>query len=416
MEVDGLEEEVAKAEEVAQTAPANAIPLFKAIIQKEADDTKLQEQCMYSLADCLVKLKRTAELKALQVELRPFLSLLPKAKTAKIVRTLIDYMAKIAGTDTEQIEMCTECIDWCEAEKRTFLRRRVETRLCQLYLQQKKYEPCLTLLAELLRHVKKLDDKLLLVEIHLIETKTHFALSHMPKSKAALTACKTNANAIHCPPLLQAEIDMWSGILNAHEKDFRTAYSYFYEAFEAFQVSNDPRAFDVLKYLLMVKVMANRPQEAKSLASSKAGVKYQGPDLDMILAVAKALEARSLTEFEGVLGKYQAQLQDPVLMHHLTALNETLLEQNLLRIVEPFSRVEVTHVAHLIKLPLDRVQTKLSEMILDQKLRGTLDQGQGVLILYEASEVNGIYSNSLASIKNTQAVLDVLCKKAVLVK
>ena len=61
-------------------------------------------------------------------------------------------------------------------------------------------------------------------------------------------------------------------------------------------------------------------------------------------------------------------------------------------------------MAHLIKLPLDRVQTKLSEMILDQKLRGTLDQGQGVLILYEASEVNGIYSNSLASIKNTQAV------------
>ena len=32
-----------------------------------------------------MKLQRTAELKALQVELRPFLSLLPKAKTAKIV-------------------------------------------------------------------------------------------------------------------------------------------------------------------------------------------------------------------------------------------------------------------------------------------------------------------------------------------
>merc|ERR1719399_819630 len=373
---------------------------------------KLQEQCVYSLADCLVKLQRTAELKALQVELRPFLSLLPKAKTAKIVRTLIDYMAKIAGTDDEQIEMCTECIDWCASEKRTFLRRRVETRLCQLYLQQRKYEDGLALLATLLRDVKKLDDKLLLVEIHLIETKTHFAVEHMPKAKAALTACKTNANAIHCPPLLQAEIDMWSGVINAHEKDFRTAYSYFYEAFEAFQVSNDPKAFDVLKYLLTVKVMANRPQEAKSLASSKAGVKYQGPDLDMILAVAKALEARSLTEFEGVLGKYQAQLQDPILMHHLTDLNETLLEQNLLRIVEPFSKVEVEHVAKLIKLPFDRVQAKLSEMILDKKLLGTLDQGQGALLLYDQDEINGLYGSALTSIKNTQEVLDSLYKKA----
>merc|ERR1712139_705780 len=109
---------------------------------------------------------------------------------------------------------------------------------------------------------------------------------------------------------------------------------------------------------------------------------------------------RSLTEFESVLGVHQAHLDDPVIKHHITDLNETLLEQNLLRIVEPFSRVEV---AHLIKLPLERVHVKLSEMILDGKLKGTLDQGQGVLILYEEQSVNGIYANSLASIKNTQA-------------
>lgn len=363
-----------------------------------------------------VKLERAAELKALQVEIRPFLATLPKAKTAKIVRTLIDQMAKISGTDDEQIQMCNECIEWCEGEKRTFLRRRVETRLCALYLQQKKFDSCLSLLSELLRHVKKLDDKLLLVEIHLIETKAHFAINHLPKAKASLTACKTNANAIHCPPLMQAEIDMWSGVVNAREKDFRTAYSYLYEAFEAFQVSSDPRAFDVLKYMLLVKIMANRPQEAKSLAGSKAGVKFQGVELDAILAVARALEQRSLTEFESVLSKYGEQLSDPIMFHHITNLNETLLEQNLLRIIEPFSRVEVSHVAHLIKLPLDRVHAKLSEMILDRKLRGTLDQGQGVLILYEDDAVNGIYANSIASIKNTQAVLDVLCKKALLVK
>ncbi len=50
---------------------------------------------------------------------------------------------------------------------------------------------------------------------------------------------------------------MQAGALNADDKDYKTGYSYFFEAFEGFiQVDeNDPRALSSLKYMLLCKIM-----------------------------------------------------------------------------------------------------------------------------------------------------------------
>ena len=49
---------------------------------------------------------------------------------------------------------------------------------------------------------------------------------------------------------------------------------------------------------------------------------------------------------------------DAMVKSHLNDLYNTLLEQNLSRIIEPFSRVEMAHVAELIDLPVKQVETK----------------------------------------------------------
>ncbi len=53
------------------------------------------------------------------------------------------------------------------------------------------------------------------------------------------------------------------------------------------------------------------------------------------------------------MNEYKKELQnDPIVRAHLDSLYDNLMQQNLCRIIEPFSRVQVEHIASLIKLPI----------------------------------------------------------------
>ncbi|PIA58424.1 hypothetical protein AQUCO_00500389v1 [Aquilegia coerulea] len=340
---------------------------------------RIKEQAISNLSDLLRQEKRD-----------PFFSLIPKAKTAKIVRGSIDAVAKIPGTSDLQISLCREMVQWTRAEKRTFLRQRVEARLAALLMENKDYSEALTIISGLVKEVRRLDDKLLL-------------------AKAALTAARTAANAIYVPPAQQGTIDLQSGILHSEEKVYKTAYSYFFEAFEAFNALEDPRAIFSLKYMLLCKIMVNEADDVAGIISSKAGLHYVGVELDAMKSVADAHSKRSLKFFETALRDYKAQLEeDPIVHRHLSSLYDTLLEQNLCRLIEPFSRVEIDYITELIELPVKHVEKKLSQMILDKKFAGTLDQGAGCLIIFDDPKADAIFPATLETITNMGKLVDSL--------
>jgi len=99
---------------------------------------------------------------------------------------------------------------------------------------------------------------------------------------------KTTANAIYVVPILQAEIDMMSGMIAVDEKDYNTAYSYFYETFEGYRSMNDPTAGLAFKFMLFSKIMNRQSDDALNLINSAVALKYQGRDVDAMKEVALA--------------------------------------------------------------------------------------------------------------------------------
>lgn len=279
-----------------------------------------------------------------------------------------------------------------------------------LYLTKQSYYAALTLINSLLKELKRLDDKLVLVEVQLLESRAYHSLGNVAKGRAALTSARTSAASVYCPPLLQAGLDMQSGKLLAEDGDFTTAFSYFIEAMEGYHGQDDPdRATAALQYMLLCKVMLNAGDDVANIMTSKHAVRYAGPRLDAMKAIAAAHANRSLSEYEDALGAYRQQLgADAFIRSHLRRLYDAMLEQNLVKVIEPFSRVEIAHVAKMVGLDVQAVERKLSQMILDKVIVGVLDQGEGCLIVFEEKERDASYDAALETIERLSGVVDVL--------
>jgi 26S proteasome regulatory subunit N6 len=427
---DALEEAQAM-----KDSPKLQVPLLLKITEntekKSSAAVQIKERAVYDLIRAYCAINELSLVVTFLTDNDAFWSCISKAKTAKMVRQILDIVCSSTSSVAQQEQVARKILEWTRQQKRSFLRQRVEAKLACILFQQQKYAEALTLADALLVELKKLDDKQLLVETHLLESKLHFALHNVPKSKAALTASRTAANAIYVSPLQQAEIDSQSGTIHTEEADYGTAHSYFLEAFEQLDQMNETAlATQALKYMMLCKILdslrialkSNKGVTAASASGSSASdsmltgrqaVKYAGKDLEAMQAIYAAAQNRNLKELQAVLKQYEDQLgTDLLISHHLHILQEQLLESNLIRIIEPYSCVELTHIAAKIEMSVEVTERKLSQMILDGILLGILDQSNGQLVMYEENETDSAMAKGLQVIENMDNVVTSLFERS----
>ncbi|GMG32578.1 unnamed protein product [[Candida] boidinii] len=130
-------------------------------------------------------------------------------------------------------------------------------------------------------------------------------------------------------------------------------------------------------------------------------------------SIAKAYENNSLKELEDCLKFNSVELtQDVIIRSHLNDLYDSLYEKNLLKLFEPYSCIEISHISSVIGLPIESIESKISSMILDKKFYGVLDQSNGWLIIYDEPKIDQNYDLSLNILKNMSAAVDSLYNKA----
>ena len=84
---------------------------------------------VFSLAKIYIDMQQFDKLMPLLQENNEFFGVIPKARTAKIVRGVLDISTDQIASKIQQIKLCRDIVAWCVEEKRSFLKQRIEAKV-----------------------------------------------------------------------------------------------------------------------------------------------------------------------------------------------------------------------------------------------------------------------------------------------
>ena len=332
----------------------------------------------------------------------------------KLTDKLIAKLKKRKELLDEVVKVCEEITKFCDETNNISMKSKIQTRLAEIYYIHEHYAKALEICNKVIFDLKRYEDNLGLIQLLLLESKIYYVTNGISKSKAALTSVKTLVTKVYVEPKLQANIDMQAGILAAHEKDFNLAYSYFFEAFDVYNIPNQKRrnkGLRAFQYMIMSKIVGDHIEEVNNVVLSKQGKDYLGKEVDALRSIESAVKEKSIRLLKENIDKNQEYFKDPIIRYHINNLHNDLVEKNLIKIIKPYSVVEIDFVAKSIGLNFLDVLSKLRQMILDKKINGILDQGKGSLIIYDVESSNPYLDKSIETFKNLEKVVEALDKK-----
>lgn len=332
-------------------------------------------------------------------------SKISKPSIAILLKKSLDIIEQNNTPLTERIRIYNRLIGWAEKNRRTLLKLDFDIRKIEGLLLMKNYNEALQLISTTVKVLKRADDKLGLVKLYYLESKVFYALKNISRAKSSLTLSKSTATFVYCPPFLQAKIDLLSSMYAADEKEYSISTGYIIEALDGFSLSHDAQMTVLCcRYLLLIKIMNGKAVEIESLMQHKdAFVAHrEDPSIRMLCSIGKCVIERDLRKCRDIVDENAELIKsDEFMINHLRSLCDTLIDANILKIIEPYSNINIEYIGNVLNFNLDVIEDRLRKMILDEKIIGDIDQ-ETMCINIQNKEVKKSYRTE------AEEILDVL--------
>jgi len=212
----------------------------------------------------------------------------------------------------------------------------------------------------------------LLIEIYALEIQMYTATKNHKKLKELYHKALEIKSAIPHPRIMGV-IRECGGKMHMSEKEWQKAYADFFEAFKNYDEAGSPRRIQCLKYLVLTAMLSL--STTNPLDSTEAKAYKNDPEILAMSHLISAYEYNDIIQFEKILRDNRKTItEEPFIRMYIEDLLRNIRTQVLLKLLEPYTRIRIPFISKELNIPATEVESLLVSLILDNKIRGQIDQ------------------------------------------
>ncbi|KAJ2496034.1 hypothetical protein GGH96_006098 [Coemansia sp. RSA 1972] len=262
---------------------------------------------------------------------------------------------------------------------------RTSLRLAKILLQQAQFDELSVLLATLKRSCE--DERGVIImergtqalEVNAVYLEMYEAQGADKQFKDTYMQCEAVKSAVPHPRIM-GYIHECGGKIYMSERCWAKAQSCFFDAFKNYDEAGSNRRVEVLQYLVLASMLSE--SEVNPLSSPEAKSYENEPPIRAIIDLVHAYENRDVQAFERILSSGQsAILEDDFIKRYIADLRRTFRMQAIEGIVMPYTRIRIETLVRILAATTAEVEELLVALILDRRLKGSIDQENSTLLL-----------------------------------
>ncbi|KAF4122902.1 COP9 signalosome complex subunit 2 [Geosmithia morbida] len=302
----------------------------------------------------------------------------------KSINNMLDHIEK--GVDNSQAVRCVEkfysltLASFQTSNERLWLKTNVK--LAKLLLDRKDYPEVSKKLRELHKACQREDGsddpskgtyslEIYALEIQMLaETKNNKQLKTLYQR-----ALKVKSVVPH--PRVMGIIRECGGKMHMSEENWKEAQKDFSDSFRNYDEAGSLQRIQVLKYLLLTTMLMR--SNINPFDSQETKPYKSDPRISAMTELVDAYQRDDVHEYESILNRNQDLLSDPFIAENIDEVTRNMRTKGLVRLVAPYTRMKLSWLASQLRIPESEVQDIIGFLIVDGKIRGQINQQDGVL-------------------------------------